>query len=123
LTPLSLFAEEDNFNPFPKNKSSIYQYKQDDIPDVCFFPPDKARWDGSKITSKEWGMLTDFQKASFISEYISELGKKYGKDIEINGWRWLIALNAFASNYEYDDVSMTKVIRELLSEQGKLTNR
>jgi hypothetical protein len=106
-----LFAED--FNPFPENAGSPYEYSQDDIPDVCFFPVDKARWDGTKITAREWKMLTDFQKAMFISEYIEELEKEYNVTIKINGWDYLVALNIFAANYKekYRNYPITEIIK------------
>ncbi|MCX5687251.1 MAG: hypothetical protein NTV71_01160, partial [Candidatus Omnitrophica bacterium] len=55
-------------------------------------------WDGSKITVKEWQMLTDFQKTMFISEYIQE--KKYNECnaiIKDKGWDYLVILNKIAS--------------------------
>ena len=50
---------------FPLNKGTIYDYGDESIHKVFFFPVDEARWDGSKITPKEWRMLTDFQKVAF----------------------------------------------------------
>ncbi len=67
-----LFALEQKADPFPLNRGSIYEYG-DDIPDVCFFPVNKARWDGYKVTTKTWNQLTDFQKVMFLSEGISEI--------------------------------------------------
>jgi len=114
------FAER--LGPFPQNTGSSYEYSQDNIPDVCFFPIDKARWDGSKITAKEWKMLTDFQKTMFISEYIEELEKGYKTSIDINGWDYLIALNGFADACKDECLNelMTRVIKELLIEQGEI---
>jgi hypothetical protein len=122
LCPHFVFAEQKEFDPFPKNRGTIYAYSSDDIPDICFFPKDKARWDGSKITAKEWQMLTDFQKTMFISEYVKELEKAHKKSININGWDYLIALNGFADSCKNKCLNepMTRVIEELLIEHGKI---
>lgn len=71
----SIYAQTNEFNPFPQNTDSPYEYNSDNIPDICFFPANKARWDGSKITVKEWPMLTDFQKTMFIAEYEAKMGE------------------------------------------------
>lgn len=100
-------------------ENNIYTYSDNDVDaiEIWFFPKEKAHWDGSKITTKEWNMLTDFQKATFISEYFEELEKKQNKSIEIDGWRWLIALNAFVNNYgENAPMLMTEVIDDLLKQ-------
>ncbi len=67
-----LFALEQKADPFPQNRGTIYEYG-DDIPDICFFPANKARWDAYKVTTKTWNRLTDFQKIMFISEGIAEI--------------------------------------------------
>lgn len=110
------------FNPFPNNTGSPYEYSDEDIPDICFFPKEEARWDGSKITAKEWKMFTDFQKVMFIGEYIEQLENESNTTIEIDGWRYLIALNGFAGACEDECLNepMTRVIKELLVEQGKI---
>jgi hypothetical protein len=44
----TLYAADEN--PFPENKSTIFEYGEDNIPDVCFFPLSE----GSKaITAKD----------------------------------------------------------------------
>jgi len=95
---LSFAGEQEKFDLFPKNKDTIYEYSRDNIPETCFFPVDKARWDGSKITTKEWQMLTDFQKITFISEYIQEKKQNECKAIiKDKGWDDLAILNKIAS--------------------------
>jgi len=84
-----------DFNPFPDNRSSIYEYG-DDIPDTCFFPADKAWWDGYEVTNKNWHQLTDFQKTMFIIEATDEIERQEGVVIgEYEGWRMIITLNEF----------------------------
>lgn len=117
ITSLS-FAEEASFDPFPKNKNSTYEYDDNNIPEICFFPADKARWDGSKITAKEWSMLTDFQKTIFISEYINT----HYPIIKINGWNYLVYLNKFAEKLEVADTPMTMAIESILFKENKAKN-
>lgn len=81
-------------NPFPHNTGSSYAYDVKDIPDICFFPIDNARWNGEKLTATDWHKLTDFQKAMFISEYT----ENYYPDIEINGWDYLVKMNEAAGS-------------------------
>jgi len=115
------FAE---FNPFPLNEGTIYEYTDEDVENIenFFFPVDKAHWDGSIITAKEWKLFTDFQKSVFISEYVEVLEKEYRKTIDINEWEYLIALNGFVGGCEEGclDASIVRVIKDLLTEQEKL---
>ena len=115
ITSLSL-AEEASFDPFPKNRNSIYEYDNKNIPEICFFPVDKARWDGSKITAGEWPLLTDFQKTMFISEYMAV----YHQNIRFNGWDYLVILNSYVTQCKNDilDIPMTQVI-EMILKQNK----
>jgi len=80
-------------DPFPSNKAAAYEYSQDDIPETCFFPAGKARWDGNKVMAADWFKLTDYQKAMFISEYVGELEKQYGHPVKIDGWEYLGLMN------------------------------
>jgi hypothetical protein len=102
-------------------ESSIYAYREDDIPEVFFFPKDKARWDGSRVTLKEWYTLTDLQKEKFISEYMEELKRQYGHGIDVVGLDYLKALNVFSTyaDAKKSGESSTKFIDALLGAQGK----
>lgn len=104
------------------NEGGIYDYDEFNPPQVFFFPADKAMWDGSKVTMKEWYTLTKLQKEKFISEYIGELKRQYNDAIEIMGFDYLKALNLF-SYYSNDNVlnePSTKFIDKLLIGQGKI---
>jgi len=103
----------------------IYSYRDDDIPDVFFFPKEKARWDGSKVTMKEWYLLTELQKQKFVSEYIAELQKQYNQSIEVIGLDYLRALNVFSyySNENSMNEPSTKFVDKLLSGQGKIISK
>jgi len=71
-----LFAEQAGFDPFPLNRGTIYEYTEENTPDTCFFPIDKARWDGYKVTIGDWKKLTDYQKFCFVSEGVEEIKRK-----------------------------------------------
>jgi hypothetical protein len=108
------FAEEPTFDPFPQNRNSIYEYDNEHIPEICFFPVDKAQWDGLKIAAREWPLLTDFQKTMFISEYMAI----YHANIQFNGWDYLVILNNYVTQAKDDisDVPITQVIEMILKE-------
>jgi len=101
---------------------SLYAYSDSDLPQVFFFPKETARWDGAKITLKEWYMLTDLQKQKFFSEYIGELERQYHQSIHVTGLDYLEALNVFSyySNGTAMNEPSTKFIDRLLDGQGKL---
>jgi hypothetical protein len=101
---------------------SLYAYDRNDIPHVFFFPKESARWDGAKVTMREWYMLTDTQKERFISEYLNELRGEYKVSIDVAGVDYLKALNIFSaySNDRTMRSPSTKFIDILLSGQGKI---
>ena len=103
-----------------KTEGSVYSYTDDDIPKVFFFPKDKARWDGTKVTMREWYMLTDLQKERFVSEYLSELKKQYREAIEALDLDYTKALDIFSyySNEKVQSQPSTKVIDLILKGQG-----
>ena len=103
-----------------KTEGSIYSYNNNDIPEVFFFPKEKARWDGTKVTMREWYMLTDMQKEKFVSEYLGELKKQYQGAMEALGLDYLKALDLFSyySNEKVQSQPSTKVIDLLLKGQG-----
>ena len=115
------FCEEEQKMLPPKVEGSIYSYREDDIPEVFFFPKEKARWDGSKVTMREWYMLTDMQKEKFVSEYFWELKQQYNGAMEALGLDYLKALNLFSyySNQKAQNQPSTKVIDMLLEGQGR----
>jgi hypothetical protein len=102
-----------------KVEGSIYSYSENDIPEVFFFPKDKARWDGAKVTMSEWYMLTDLQKEKFVSEYMEELKKQYQGTLEALGLNYLKALDLFSfyANEKVKSEPSTKVIDLLLKGQ------
>jgi hypothetical protein len=115
LFSMVALAEQEQFDPFPKNRGTVYEYKDDDVPAICFFPEDKARWDGSRLTAQDWPLLTDYQKAKFILEYMD----KYHSGVEINEWDYLVVLNALTDKYEDKATPMTMFVEVALEEQDK----
>ena len=100
---INCFAE---FDPFPQNRGTIYDYG-DDIPDVCFFGED-AKWDGYEITSDDWFKFTDFLKAMFIAEGGEELGYD-----EFNGWPIIPEMNQVANDTP-NKVKMIDILKIIL---------
>lgn len=117
--------EDQQIQPPSAPAESMYAYDEDDIPEVFFFPKEKARWDGSMVTMREWYMLTDRQKERFITEYLWQLQDEYKKYIEVMSSDYLKALNIFS--YYSDDSTLrepsTKFIDILLNGQGKITDK
>lgn len=116
-----VLADESSANA-KKDEGGLYSYSENDIPEVFFFPPEKARWNGYKVTMKEWYMLTDLQKEKFINEYFGELKNQYNMSIEAAGLDYMKALNVFS--YYSNDKSLnqpsTKFIDKMLTGQGKI---
>ncbi|MDD5135928.1 MAG: hypothetical protein PHX20_02615 [Candidatus Omnitrophica bacterium] len=110
----------DTRTPLADTKGSIYSYSDSDIPEVFFFPKEKARWDGTKVTMREWYMLTDLQKEKFISEYLGELKTQYKDVLEALGLDYLKALNLFSyySNEKAQNEPSTKFLDLLIKGQG-----
>lgn len=104
------------------SEDSIYSYDPANPPDVFFFPKERARWDGSKVTLSEWYMLTDTQKEKFINEYVDQLQGAFKMDLGVSGADYMKALNMFSA-YSTDKSMRepsTKFIDILLSGQGKV---
>lgn len=102
--------------------STIYSYNENDIPEVFFFPKDKARWDGSKVTMKEWYMLTDLQKQKFVTEYLNQVKADNAMDFDALWMDYMRALNLFSlySNEKATNEPSTRFIDKILAGQGKL---
>jgi hypothetical protein len=109
----------------PRTAESLYSYDPDNPPRYFFFPKEKARWDGSSVTLKEWYLLTDLQKEKFVSEYMAEVNRKYNAVIDVIGFDYISALNVFS--YYSDKGTLnepsTKFIDILLEGQGKITKK
>ena len=111
--------------PFPKNIGSSYEYDSNNIPDVCFFPVEKARWDGYKVTNKNWNQLTDFQKTMFISEAAEEIERNEKVTVDLKGgWLVLSSLNEGVEKAERSpshlEFPMIRLMYEALKESGQI---
>jgi len=111
---------------FTQNGSVLYEYDENNPPEVFFFPPEKARWNGHKVTMSEWYLLTDLQKERFISEYMGELRRQYRATLEVMGLEdYMRALNLFSyySNNKTMNEPSTKFIDKILIGQGKVPEK
>jgi len=120
----NVYKQLSSKEPFPLNKGSVYE-DTDEAVEVYFFPlaEEESKWDGSKITPKEWILLTDFQKQAFLTECSVKLEKKYSTIIEMNGWDYLVALEMFVKKCNSGicaDPPMCEVIEKMLIGDGKL---
>ena len=111
--------------PFPKNIGSNYEYDRDNIPDVCFFPVEKSRWDGYKVTNKNWDQLTDFQKTMFISEAAEEIQRNEKVTVDLKGgWIVLSSLNKGVEEAEksptHIEFPMIRLMHDSLKESGQI---
>jgi hypothetical protein len=111
--PVYVSAE---FDPFPQNRGTIYDYG-DDIPDVCFFG-ESPRWDGNAITGKDWLLFTDFQRFMFVEEVIINLLNIDVQQIRTD--RLVLGLNAIAQ--EFQDQSILENLKMiLLNDEGNVS--
>jgi len=115
------YAEQAEFDPFPQNKGTIYDYG-DDVPDICFFPIEKARWNGYEVKTSDWSQLTDFQKCSFISEGVEEIERKEDVKVTIkDGWRLLVAINGGIAVVPKDTTfPVMRLLHDLLKMDGSI---
>ncbi|MFH2138647.1 MAG: hypothetical protein ABII88_09080 [Candidatus Omnitrophota bacterium] len=103
------------------NTGTIYECKDADIPEVCFFPVEKARWNGETLNSEDWDKLTEVQKTIFIDEYVSLLEKRYNTAIQIKTAEYFVAINGFILfNDHPEPVLMTSVIDDLLNRDAAI---
>lgn len=121
LSCSAIYAEQAGFDPFPQNRGTIYEYG-DDVPDICFFPIDKARWNGYEVSVAKWPLLTDFQKMMFISEGAEEIERSEGVKVDIkDGWKLLIAINGgIAAMPKDSSVPVLRFLRDLLKMDGSI---
>lgn len=73
---LSEVEKELHKPPFTKGPATAYFYNADDLPEVFFFPVDKARWNGYRILTGSWRYLTLYQKIMFVTEAMNEIELK-----------------------------------------------
>ena len=101
------------------NNDGIYKNHSNKLPDICFFPREKAFWDGYKVTSKSWKLLTDEQKIRFITEAIEEIQRNETLFVVIPAAESLLSdMNAMANVTEENtpdvELKMIKILHDLL---------
>jgi hypothetical protein len=107
---------------FAQNQGNQFEYSQEDIPEICFFPSEKARWDGYTVTNKNWNLLTDFQKMTFVSEAIAEIELNENVTILLNDEERLLSVSAISAaveKAEADNIDFEFPVIKLLYESLK----
>jgi len=102
---------------------SPYYLVQNDIPDICFFPEGKGKWDGYKIAPQDWIHLSDFLKICFVAEYLIIVKIVYDIELDISKWTVGVVktLNSFVSQCDDDKCRSTymyEAIEILLQNKG-----
>jgi len=112
---------EKQYNPSPANKGSAYEYKPGEKIDKWFFPPSKARWDGSKLKLLDWHKLVRAQKVTFILEYIKQVNETFGSNISVDVDRYILGIDydADIAIRSWDNVLVAEAVNELLISEGK----
>ena len=57
-------------------------YNTNNSPKICFFPIEKAYWNGYEVTTKNWDELDDYQRLKFVKEALQEIAT--GENVAIN---------------------------------------
>jgi len=114
----------EEFDPFPLNRGTIYEYSQDDLPDICFFG-EGARWNGFDVTIQDWKLLTDYQKTEFIEEVVDEIEKQTNSKINVdNYWKLLQGTNEgvdyFTENVPTSRLPMLRFFFEFFKSKGMI---
>jgi len=114
--------------PGPVIKTSVNIYQYDQAPYFWFFPKEWAKWDGYKITNKNWNQLSDYQKLMFILEGIDELQRKVAVTIKINDRaRTIVALNYSVDKINKEipktEISMISFMYDVLKDAKMVTPR
>ncbi len=68
-------------------------------------------------------MLTDFQKAAFLTECVVQVEEKYNTTIELNGWDYVTALNIFVDKCNSgicENPLMSEALETMLIGDGKV---
>lgn len=103
------FIKSENPYQFPLNIDSEYEYENP--PPICFFPLEKAKWNGYELRVEDWKKLTDYQKFCFLKEGINEIEKIYRIEINIkdNFLKFIDMLNKSSVSFEeknFTDIPM-----------------
>jgi hypothetical protein len=113
------------------NRKTIYEYDDDNaLPDICFFPAQKARWDGNEVLIQDWEKLTYPQKTAFVNEGIKEIERKTGaKTYCDDRGRLVDAVGRsieqlrLTSGGAYDKEKVIQLVESILSENGMMSNK
>ena len=110
-----------SYAPAAANKSSKYEYANNEHIDVWFFPSDKAKWDGSKLNLLEWNLLVRAQKVMFIIEYMKQFNAQYHTNIAVDIDRYILGMDYFTDNCPQAciNISAGEAINNLLISDGK----
>jgi len=85
--------------PSKANVKGNYKYTTE--PKICFFPVTQAKWDGYKVTNKDWNKLTDYLKLMFIFESVKELERTNSVIITMKDSKRILS----ALNYGIDKIN------------------
>ncbi|MDD4202681.1 MAG: hypothetical protein PHQ52_04365 [Candidatus Omnitrophica bacterium] len=104
-----------------------YTYDTRNPPKIWFFPVKDAKWDGAKVTVKEWNVLTDEQKRKYVEEYIAMAIETLRDDYiimeDINPDYHLMALEIFRSRVSDPSVEMQTIVLTSLIANGDIEKR
>lgn len=94
-------------------------------PAVYFFPVAQARWNGYKISNKNWNQLADDQKAVFISEGIGEIERNANVTVKsVKNLEVISAMNQAVVKLENDfpgtEMSMMKMLVNMLKSSKRI---
>jgi len=108
-----------------KHTDSNYEYDKKNLPEICFFPVEKARWDGYNVTNKNWNQLTEVQKFMFVTEAADEIQRNEKVAVDLKGgWGVLIDMNnAIMDRENYPDrleFPMIKVMYKALKDADQI---
>ena len=112
---------ERHYNPAPANRGSPYEYDGNEIITRWFFPPEGARWNGSKVNLLEWNRLTRLQKVMFIKEHVAQLNAEFKTRISVDIDKYILGMNFYNDNCPGECVSIPaeKALNQLLVTDGK----
>ena len=105
----------------PENIGSKYEYNNNERIDVWFFPKEKARWDGAKVSLLDWNKLTRAQKVTFIVEYIKQMNSQYKSNIVVDIDKYILGMDYFNDNCPQACINIAAgdAINNLLISDGK----
>lgn len=110
LTSFSALTEESKGNSASISspsapKENKYTYDSKDIPNIHFFPVEKARWNGYELRAREWHQLPDFLKRRFLQGARTEIEVHENAVVLVNSMDRLVR-------------AMDESLKEVLAEPG-----